>query len=423
MSEQPEHDPDLTVATTPQPRPSEKRRAKRTQLQIFIAAWTGLTMLIGCGVFVAILWASGGLSLGPQDGGGVSTQTGGGDLFATPQPVVTLPPTPAEGLGGGADVEGLIPMDAFAFGGQEAHGGFAYAPYLELAGMRWVKLQAFDTTVDFGPAIENAHNLGFRILVSVKDEANKDRITDPAYREQLLAYMETLALQGADAIEVWNEPNIEREWPAGQISGAAYTELLAAAYTRIKAANPNTMVISGAPAPTGFFGGACTPDGCDDAPYIAQMVAAGALNYMDCVGVHYNEGILPPTAVSGDPRGNSEHYTRYYPRMVEAYVNAVGGQKPLCFTELGYLAGADNPNLSVEAPAFAWASDVTRAEQAEWLVQAVQLAAADPNVRMVIVFNVGFKTEGEDPQKFYSIVTPDGSCPACDLMSTALNLN
>ncbi|MCU0476261.1 MAG: hypothetical protein MUC99_09155, partial [Anaerolineae bacterium] len=87
------------------------------------------------------------------------------------------------------------------------------------------------------------------------------------------------------------------------MNGANYTAMLSAAYSAIKRANPNVVVISGAPSPTGFFGGQCQPGGCDDNVFIAQMRNAGAANFMDCVGVHYNEGILPPTATSGDPRG------------------------------------------------------------------------------------------------------------------------
>ena len=45
------------------------------------------------------------------------------------------------------------------------------------------------------------------------------------------------AALGADAIEVWNEPNLDREWPTGQISGAGYVRLLQASHAAIKGAN------------------------------------------------------------------------------------------------------------------------------------------------------------------------------------------
>jgi hypothetical protein len=70
-------------------------------------------------------------------------------------------------------------------------------------------------------------------------------------------------------------------------------------------------VITGALAPTGYFGAAgCTDQGCNDDTYTQQMAAAGAGNYADCIGVHYNEGIVSPKQSSGDPRDN--YPTRYF---------------------------------------------------------------------------------------------------------------
>ena len=149
------------------------------------------------------------------------------------------------------------------------------------------------------------------------------------------------------------------------------------AYRAIKAANPNVFVISGAPAPTGFFGGVCTPQGCDDAPYVREMIANGAADFMDCLGIHYNEGIIPPSQTSGDPRGNSGHYTRYFWGMTDTYWDAIGGRKPLCYTELGYLSGDDYGGVP---PGFSWARDTSIAEHAQWLGEAVSLSKASPKI-------------------------------------------
>src|SRR3989304_2046711 len=84
------------------------------------------------------------------------------------------------------------------------------------------------------------------------------------------------------------------------------------------------------------------------------MVNAGALNYMDCMGIHYNEGVVSPSQPPGDPRGNPNHYTRYYKTMVDTYYSAGGGRKKLCFTELGYLSGDGySPPLAEGAPGVA----------------------------------------------------------------------
>ena len=218
---------------------------------------------------------------------------------------------------------------------------------------------------------------------------------------------------GADAIEVWNEPNIEHEWPAGSISPAQYTELLRQAYVAIKGANSNTLVISAALAPTGYYGG-CSGAGCDDNLFIQGMAQAGAANYMDCIGIHYNEGILPPTATSGDPRGNSGHYTRYFQAMMNVYYGAFNGARPLCFTELGYLSPEGFGSLS---PNFGWAGNTTVAQQASWLDQVINMAGSSGRVRLVIIWNIDFTYYGTDPMAGYAIIRPDGSCPACDALA------
>jgi hypothetical protein len=184
--------------------------------------------------------------------------------------------------------------------------------------------------------------------------------------------------------------------------------MLAQAFTAIKRTNPNVLVISGAPAPTGFFGGACTTNGCDDDVYIRGMAAAGAANYADCIGIHYNEGVLPPTATSGDPRGNPNHYTRYYPTMVNLYAS-VFPNKQLCFTEIGYLS----PEGFGPLPAgFEWAVNTTVQQQAEWLAQAASLSRQSGRIRLFIVWNVDATTYGADPQAGFAIVR-NGQCLAC----------
>ena len=102
----------------------------------------------------------------------------------------------------------------------------------------------------------------------------------------------------------------------------------------------------------------------------AAMAAAGAARYMDCIGAHYNEGIVSPNQTSGDPR--SEYFTRYFWGMVNTYYGAFGGARPVCFTELGYLSPE---GLGPLPGSFAWGSDTTVAEQAQWLRDAVQSVA------------------------------------------------
>ncbi len=325
-----------------------------------------------------------------------------------PTPAPTQVPAAAVGpiAGGGA-------WGAFELGGQVVHGGIPHAGEMKRAGMMWVKLQAHEG-MDMAPAINNAHGQGFKILLSVVGD--KSNVMNPVYQQQYGSYLATLAAQGADAIEVWNEPNIDREWPTGQVSGQNYSTLLQTVYPMIKGANQNTIVISAAPAPTGYFGGgACgNPQGCDDKPFMEALVAAGGAGYLDCIGIHYNEAIVSPREIGTDPRDN--HYTRYYQTMVNTYAGAFQNARPLCFTELGILSGEGYPDLASTAPGFAWAAGNTIAEQAQWLAEAASLAKGSSAVRLMIVFNIDFTAYGSDPQAGYAIIRADGACPACDTL-------
>lgn len=328
-------------------------------------------------------------------------------------PVVEVA-APVAGSGGGGGTTAPPPPPAnvsgFALGGQTA--GLPIGA-MQSAGMTWIKRQhkwtPGNTGQDVAGLVAEGKAAGFKVLLSIPGQLNPSSIDFNAY-VNFLGQVAALPTP-PDAIEVWNEMNISREWPAGQISPQAYvSNMLAPAYQAIKAANPNIMVISGAPAPTGFYGGGCGGNGCDDAPYVAGMMAAGAGNYSDCVGVHYNEGIMPPAATSGDPRGNGGHYTRYFQGMINAYVNA--GARQLCFTEIGYLSGEEWGTLP---SGFLWRApyNLTVAEQAQYLAEAVSLAANSGRVRLMIIFNVDFTTWGDDPQAGYAMIRPDGSCPAC----------
>lgn len=351
--------------------------------------------LIYVGQIVTISGTGGTTSGGGTTGGGT---TGGGTT-------------------GGGTTGGGNAGSGFEIGGHVA--GYGRVGEMNSARMTWVKKQVKwsrgEDTGAAAAAINEAHNNGFKILISIV--GYKDQMGDfNNYVNEYAAFVGQVAQLGPEAIEIWNEPNIDREWPAGQISGANYTQLLAASYTAIKNSNGNVMVISGAPAPTGYFGSAgCGSGGCNDDVFLAQMRNAGAANYLDCVGAHYNEGIISPDFRSGDPRGN--HYTRYFYGMLDLYYNTFGGARKVCWTELGYLSPEGYGPLPSN---FAWAGDTSIAEHAEWLGRAAYLSRTSGRVRLMIVWNVDFTQYGDDPMAGYAIVRQDGSCPACGQLAAAL---
>ncbi|MEZ4643994.1 MAG: SH3 domain-containing protein [Chloroflexota bacterium] len=340
------------------------------------------------------------------------------NLAVSDLPVKEAPPLVAANPGDGGGTSSPPPVVApISNTGFELGGQIFGAPYnmMSYAGMTWVKRQykwgPGGSPQDVAGMISEAHNAGFKILLSIPGAPYPNSLPDFTAYVEFLRGVASLP-DPPNAIEVWNEQNINAEWPSGQIDPSSYVNnMLKPAYNAIKSANSSILVVSGAPAPTGYFGGGCGATGCDDAPYVAGMAAAGAASYMDCLGVHYNEGIISPNQTSGDPR--SEHYTRYFWGMVNAYSNAIGGSRPLCFTELGFLTSEGYGSLPGN---FSWAGNVTVAQQAQWLAEAASLSASSGKVRLMIVWNVDSTTWGDDPQAGYAIIRPGGSCPACETL-------
>ncbi len=331
--------------------------------------------------------------------------------------ILNIPGTAGGTTPGTTPPPSTAPTTGFALGGQVF--GFRYPDLMRGTGMTWAKMQVVynqgDPASIAQDAINAARSRGFKILLSIKGQPAQIAANPTQYYQDFATFLGGVAALGADGIEVWNEMNIDREWPSGLISGAQYTQMLSAAYTAIKNSNSSTLVISGAPAPTGFFGG-CSTSGCDDDAYLRAMASAGASQFMDCVGIHYNAGTVPPTATSGAPVGSSGHYSWYYPSMVQVYSSAFPG-KPLCFTEIGYLTGE---GIGALPAGFSWASDNTVAEQATWLASAVTQARSAGNVNLFIVWNVDNSVFTTDPQAGYAIVRPDGTCPACNTIAQAM---
>src|SRR5262249_38056625 len=133
------------------------------------------------------------------------------------------------GCGGGFEAGGQI---------QDFNGGTV--SHMRGAKIKWVKRQLSMPDGSGPGVIFAAPAQGFKALLSVKGDAGQ--VLNAGYFDQFAAYVGGIAAAGADAIEVWNEENLDREWPHGQINPSTYTQLLAKAFSAIKAANGSTIV-------------------------------------------------------------------------------------------------------------------------------------------------------------------------------------
>jgi hypothetical protein len=307
-----------------------------------------------------------------------------------------------------------VASGGFELGGHILDMTIPYAENMRHSGMTWVKIQVHYGQGASG-AIAAAHAKGFKIQLSAI--GGPTMVTQPGFADNFAAWVGGLAAAGADAIEVWNEPNIDREWQIGQISPQAYTNLLCKSYAAIKAANSRTDVISAAPAPTGWFGG-CSANGCDDKPWMEGLYAAGAARCMDYIGAHHNSGATSPSARVGHPANPGDrHHSWFFLPQTELYYNIFRGTRKLVYTEMGYASQEGVPGFSDQ---FAWARGTNNAQQAAWLAEAVRLSISTGMVRCVIVWNVDFVRHDYDPQDGYAILRPGGGCPACDALHAVL---
>jgi len=307
-----------------------------------------------------------------------------------------------------------VAAGAFELGGHIRDMGIPYANQMHYAGMNWVKTQVFFGQ-GAGSIIAAAHAQGFKIQLSAIGGAGM--VNEAGFEDKFAAWVAGLAAAGADAIEVWNEPNIDREWQIGKISPAAYTNLLCKSYNAIKGANGGTAVISAAPAPTGWFGG-CGPNGCDDKPWMEGLYAAGAANCMDYIGAHHNAGATSPSARIGHPANPGDpHHSWFFLPQTELYYNIFRGTRKLFYTEMGYASQEGLPTFSDQ---FAWARGTNNSQQAAWLAEAVQLSVNTGMVRCIVVWNIDFVRYETDPQDGFAIIRPGGGCPACETLHGVL---
>lgn len=83
--------------------------------------------------------------------------------------------------------------------------------------------------------------------------------------------------------QIWNEPNLAREWGGGPVSAQEYIELLQVCSEAIRKQDQTAIIISAGTAPTG------TNDpniAIADDVYLRQLYAGGFQQYIDVLGAH-----------------------------------------------------------------------------------------------------------------------------------------
>jgi polysaccharide biosynthesis protein PslG len=338
------------------------------------------------------------------------------------------------------------PTDQFGYGIQ-VHGNATVGDPVQTMdvvgnqlGLDWVKMQMQWWLIEPTPGefqwffydgvVDEAHNFGLQLMVSTVGapewtRAANNHIGPPDDYNEYARFLRDLINRypgKIHAIEVWNEQNLDREWQtANGISPEDYVRFLQVAYETIKAEDPDIIVISGALSPTG--------DGdwirwADDFAYMDRAVAAGMLEYADCVGAHHNgynigpdiafdQTSTSPNAQTASFRGpfDNVHHSWSFKSTLDGYaqrVQAVDPDMKLCVTEFGW---ASSEGYDVTPEGFGFASDNSLEDQAAFIVQAYQQMRTSGDVWLAFLFNFDFGNKGSGPTDDtvpYSIINTEG---------------
>ncbi len=205
------------------------------------------------------------------------------------------------------------------------------------------------------------------------------------------------------AYQVWNEPNLAREWGGRAPDPAEYVNMLRGCYVAIKQADPGALVISAGLAPTGNG----PPEAMPDDQFLIAMYEAGAAPYFDLLGAHAPGFHAPPEASPDDVARSSEWGgQRFFCfRRVEdlrAIMERYGdGHKQVAILEFGWTTDRVNPG-------YAWFA-IDEDLKADYMVRAYQFARDNwrPWIGPMIALSLPqFDWTPDNEQYWWAVIDP-----------------
>lgn len=219
--------------------------------------------------------------------------------------------------------------------------------------------------------------------------------------------------------QIWNEPNIYPEWGNQPVDPEAYTQLLCLAYARIKAIDPQAVIISGAMAPTaelGTWNPAYAGNNLMDVVFLQRMYDAGAGACFDVMAVNDYMLWSGPTDRRMRPTQNQVNFSR--PLWVRDVMVANGdAHKPIWISEMNSNAAPEG----IEAR-FGRVTLEQQARYAPLAYERIQREWPWAGVTTVWFFKRASDAERDQPFYYFRMVEPDFTpLLLYESMSTYLN--
>lgn len=272
----------------------------------------------------------------------------------------------------------------------------------------------------FEQSIQLAKNRGLRVILSVAKAPNWARSVQeddgPPDDPQALANFMRLLIQrvkpeNIDAIEIWNEPNLAREWRGTlPFNGAGYMQLFRPSYDVIRQEAPQTLILTAGLAPTGS-----SPVSVNDRDFLQQMFDAGLGSYEFVgVGIHPYGWANPPDALCcdlGDERGWDDDPHFFFLNNANDYREILvrnGYQdRQLWVTEFGWPSWRGFPTEPPEP----WIGELSLEQQAQYVLRAFQIGQEREDIGPMILWNFNFANrqmiEDRNEIAAYSIFVPN----------------
>jgi len=265
--------------------------------------------------------------------------------------------------------------------------------------------------------VEQVEEFGLKLIVRV-DHGPEWAGAPPGNIDNFAAFLSAMATRykgRIHAYQVWNEPNLAREWGAKAPNAGEYTQMLKKAYQVIKAADPNALVVTAGMAPTTELSQRAVPD----TRFIQAMYEAGAKPYFDMLGAHGAGYKAPPEMDPGQVANDANYYN-------VGDVNCPGPAcRIYCFRHVEDLRQimVDNgdANKKVVVLEFGWTRDERTNSPYYWHRVADQFVQGDYMVRaykyakanwqpwiglMSLIYMPDVQWSADDEQFWWSVIEP-----------------
>ncbi len=335
--------------------------------------------------------------------------------------------------------------------------------HAQTLGLTWIKFQfvwdimepqqgAFsETFYRYRLFVQRAKQMGFKVMISVAKAPDWARSTteedgppiDPQTYASFFTRLQSevrVDLYGRsyfDAIEIWNEPNLRREWNGGTLNGSDYMRLFDAAYNAIRAGEggQSVIIVTAGLAPTGINDGV---NAVSDRVYLQQMYQAGLADgkYQNiAIGIHPYGAWNPPDArcCLSSGRGYDDDPTWFFMDTLDDYHNIMTQSgdpgRQLWATEFGWgswsnlYIGEGTPAPPPADPPYLQYLDET--QMANYIMRAFEIGQQTPWIGVMFLWNLNFAlpyyVETANPIAAYAVwgTMPDPERFAFTLLSRA----